>query len=759
MRRLLLQLLHALAVQYHRVERRLLVVLGGLFVLSLAILLTLFYRDETVLVPASGGTYIEGSVGTLQPLNPWFTVQNDVNRDIVSLVFPGLLKYNPQTRKIEEDLATMQRSGDGRTYTLTLKDGLQWQDSTAEVPHQITADDVVFTYKTVQDERFPNSLLRQNFRGVFIEKVDDRTVRFSLETPYYFFPSNLTLGLLPKKSFDGVPVDRLDQALDFGFHPVGSGPYQVKSIVQTDLSTEVTLERFDRGFGPVYKLDRVIFRIFPDFNSLLSDLRNLDGIRLVPRNDKGSPIVPQEMTTSSYTLPQYVALFFNLEKSIPKDQKLRLGLQLGTNKQKIVDEVYESVIVDTPLLELPSTDWRFRYDPVAAQGALFESQWYFPEKLRLQRLLEQNDTNSMGELKIPTVALLDTGAVLTVTGSLVNVGTGSTVNGIPIQQSATGTWIVALPTAAGTGSLRLGFNTVRLADPKGKVVDTAYVWRAAKAAEYQRAAEEQRLVQVFLETKKPGSAQQLSVEDLRLDQGFLRKRITTDGMDIRVNDRGESLRLRLLTSSSPPQYKTIAEALAAQWKKLGIDVVVEVPAERTVFEERLLRRDYDVLLFGQSLLDNLDSYPYWHSSGVQKITQNKSELRLDAYNLSQFSLADADVLLETIRRTSDERERIVALRKLNDILKREIPAIPLYSPTYTFALDEDLLGVELGSLSLHSDRFLSLDHWYAKQERVFKPGKGWLQFIPWVMSISGDGHQDTGSGSTLGTGTGAQISH
>jgi ABC-type enterochelin transport system permease subunit len=73
--------------------------------LSAAGLVRQFYIDNTVVTPTSGGTYIEGSVGQILPLNPWFIVQNDVNRDIVSLVFSGLLKYNPQTKKIEEDLA------------------------------------------------------------------------------------------------------------------------------------------------------------------------------------------------------------------------------------------------------------------------------------------------------------------------------------------------------------------------------------------------------------------------------------------------------------------------------------------------------------------------------------------------------------------------------------------------------------------------------------------------------------------------------
>lgn len=763
MKRFFLQLLRAAAAQYRRLERRLLLVLMGLFALSLVVLLFIFYRENTILVPASGGTYIEGSVGALQPLIPWFTVQNDVNRDIVSLVFSGLLKYNPQTKKIEEDLATMQVSPDGKVYTLKLRDNIFWQDTTADHPHPVTADDVLFTFQTVQDPQFPNSLLRQNFQGVHLSKIDDRTVQFTLDTPYSFFPSNLTLGLVPKASFQGVPVDKLDQTLDFGLtSPIGAGPYKVKSIVQTDLSTEVTLERFERSYGPVERLDRVIFRVFPDFPSLLSDIHNLDGLRLAPKNDKGEPEVPQNMVGESYTLPQYVALFFNMDKDILKDQKLRLGLQLGTNKQAIADAIHEPLIVDTPLLELPSVDWRYHFDPTAAEGALFSSQWYFPEKLRLQHLLEQREASSLGPLHVSTVVLLDTGAALTVTGSLVNVGTGARLNGIQVQRSPTssGSWIVAIPTAKNaTGALKIGYNTLRLTDAKGHVLDSAFIWRYADSTIYQQALAEQGLIDQFLASKSvtASGSNKITVDDLYLDNGFLRLKTPQDQIGVRVNDRKQTLSLTLLTSPTPPQYKQIADLVAAEWRQLGVNVTVDVPADRAAFEDRLLKRDYDVLLFGQSLLDNLDSYPYWHSSGVQKVTQNRADLRLDAYNLSQYSAPDADIQLETIRRTSDEKERMTALKKLSDILKRDIPAIPLYSPTYTFAHDKDILGIQLGALSLHSDRFLTLDHWYLKQDRIFRPEVGWLDFVPWLFHFFGSSAPaaETGTGTLLPAGSGA----
>lgn len=695
--------------------------------------------ENTILVPDRGGTYIEGSVGEIQPLIPWFTVTNDVNRDIVSLVFAGLQKYNPETKEIEDDLGVLTVSSDNRVYTVRLRENLEWHDSTREDPHLVTADDVVFTFQSIQDPEFPNSLLRQNFLGVEIEKIDSRSVKFTLEKPYRFFASNLTLGLIPEMPFVGVPVSKFDQVLDFGFEPIGAGPYAFKGLVQTDLSVEITLERFQRSLEPFYHLERIVFRVFSDYNTLLSDIRNLDGVRLVPRNNDGEPIVPRSFRAANYTLPQYVALFLNLEKEILADQKLRLGLQLGTNKQAIVNKINELVITDTPLLEIDTADWRYQYDPMLAQGALFSSDWHLPEKLRLQRLLEMWEANEIGPLSMEPIVYIDTGASLIITGSLIDVQTDAMLNGIPIEQTTqTGTWRVALPTHGGTGSIKLGYNLLRLEDKRGRIIDSFYIWRTAKPREYKSASMEQKLLEQFIASRANDlpPEEHITFSDMYLEKGFLRHRLSTDPTDIRINNKGEKLSLKLLTSSRPPQYGEIAKEIQKQWAQLGVHIGIEIPETRADFEEKLINRDYDVLLFGQSLLDNLDSYPYWHSSGIQQFTGKRSDLRIDAYNLSQYSSFDADALLEVIRETGGRDEQDEALQELQEVLKQDVPAIFLYSPLYTFAYNTRLNGVRLGKPSLHSDRFLTLHRWYLKEDRQFTPGKSWISLFNWLFSPS-----------------------
>ena len=712
-----------------------------LFVVSAGVLLRRFYVQNTESVPARGGTYIEGSVGTIRMLNPWFTVTNDVNRDITSLVFSGLQRYNPFSGKMEDDLATLVVTGNQRIYTLTLRENVFWHDSTEENPLPVTADDVLFTFKMIEEQGFPNPILQKNFRGVEIEKIDDRTVQFRLEKPYYFFRSNLTLGILPRHHLEGIPADRLLDTIDFGLRPIGCGPFKFKSIVETPLSTEVTLEQSENYHGAKPYLERVVFRAFPDYPSLLSDLRNLDAVRQVPRNKEGKAVIPNRYKTFEYVLPQYVALFFNREKNVVSDQKLRLAMQLATNKQKIVEIINEKTIIDSPLLEFAPEDWRYRFEPEAAQGALYDSQWHLPEKVRLQGLLEDREKNAVGLLRYsqPVVLLKDSGE-LTLTGSSpAKMKLPIAVNDKAVEPLAgsteTGSWMISLGTDGGSGSLTPGRNVVRVTDGDNVILDTYILWRAIDDAEFKRLVEEQRIVDLYLERSDSG----VSIATLLLDQGVLRLKRETDPHGIRIDAQGNPLHLTLLTSPLPPSYPKVAEEIAKQWREIGVEVTVIIPKEKKEFEDRVIRRDYDVLLFGQPLLDNLDSYPYWHSSQTQIFKEDEDGTRhgqrLDANNLSQFASFKADALLEQIRETQDEDIRKQTLEKLRELFREEIPAIVLYSPTYVFAVNDKIFGVDLGKPSLHSDRFLSMHRWFRKHGRTFKAGKSWLSFVPWLFAM------------------------
>ncbi|MFA6089785.1 MAG: hypothetical protein WC755_08055, partial [Candidatus Woesearchaeota archaeon] len=115
-------------------------------------------------------------------------------------------------------------------------------------------------------------------------------------------------------------------------------------------------------------------------------------------------------------------------------------------------------------------------------------------------------------------------------------------------------------------------------------------------------------------------------------------------------------------------------------------------------------RDYDLLLYGQSLEYNLDLYPYLHSSQIKE----------RGLNLSNYKNIRVDQYIENIRETFDPQAKIEELGKIGDILALDIPAIYLYTPSYYYLVDKNINISNLGSLATVSDRFETISSWLKK---------------------------------------------
>ncbi len=153
------------------------IALVGVFLFTIAVSRT------TVLVPDVGGTYVEGLAGAPQYVNPLLAHYNQVDKDLVSLLFNGLTRTNSQDEP-EPDLAERWVvSPDGITYVFDLRRDVRWSDG-----ELFDADDVVFTLGLIQDPDFPGVPdLANLWRTVAVEKINDHTVRFRLQQPFPAF--------------------------------------------------------------------------------------------------------------------------------------------------------------------------------------------------------------------------------------------------------------------------------------------------------------------------------------------------------------------------------------------------------------------------------------------------------------------------------------------------------------------------------------------------------------------------------------------
>jgi len=320
---------------------------------------------------SEGGSYTEGVISERAiAINPLYVDYSDANRDISSLVFSGLTKYDPDLMSFVGDIADLTVTADKKTYRFVIKDKIFWQDG---VP--LTADDVYFTYHDViQNPDFQNPVLRANFQGVEVKEIDQRTVDFTLTKPNSFFITNTNVGIIPKHILGDVKV--VDLPYDnFNLKPVGSGPYKVDSAVETlpDGRQRVALAVNDSYYGDKAKIKMIRFNVYPDAQSMAKEIDTLDVIAKVPRDIWDAVDMANRFIFSNYELPQYTALFFNMNSEVLSKEKVRLALQKAVDKGALLKLLQNKTAVDTPLMELDQADWIYQVNLDEAKGALFDS--------------------------------------------------------------------------------------------------------------------------------------------------------------------------------------------------------------------------------------------------------------------------------------------------------------------------------------------------------------------------------------------------
>ena len=88
----------------------------GIFVISGLTLLWQVNKIFLVEVPDYGGTLTEGVMGSPRFINPLLAT-SDIDRDLTSLIYSGLLKIDSEGQLIPDLAESYEISDDGLTYT------------------------------------------------------------------------------------------------------------------------------------------------------------------------------------------------------------------------------------------------------------------------------------------------------------------------------------------------------------------------------------------------------------------------------------------------------------------------------------------------------------------------------------------------------------------------------------------------------------------------------------------------------------------
>jgi len=154
----------------------------------------------------------------------------------------------------------------------------------------------------------------------------------------------------------------------------------------------------------------------------------------------------------------------------------------------------------------------------------------------------------------------------------------------------------------------------------------------------------------------------------------------------------------------------IAKVLSENWGNIGVEVKLNPLNSNDLVNQIIRPRNYEALIFGQSMGADSDPYLYWHSSQTAD----------PGLALSVMYDKDVDNALEMVRLSSDLNRAIGYLHNFQNAFAAGVPAILLYQPNYTYLVDSKVKGVSAAiNLGFTTDRFIDINQWYIRAKKTF----------------------------------------
>ncbi len=338
--------------------------------------------------PARGDTLVVAYAGDIEGFNP-VVGHTTATNTVLFNVFPQLVRgrfdcaltFDPYLAE------SWSWSDDGTDLTLRLVQGATWQDG-----EPIDADDVLFTLQLVADPAVGSP--RQPYLADLDpetpwDKLDDHTVVLHFQhagDPTTMLAHVASSAIVPQHALAGADRATL-RGGSFQDQPVCAGPFVLERWTR---GQEIVLARREgAGFVADPYLDRVIFRIVPEYTTRLVELETgaVDmavGVEVadIERLRRTRPEI--EMVRRGYRFLEYIG--WNLRDERFADGRVRTALAHAIDVDALLaalltagGEVYGQRATGTITPELcdavDPTLQPLAHDPARARALLAEAGW------------------------------------------------------------------------------------------------------------------------------------------------------------------------------------------------------------------------------------------------------------------------------------------------------------------------------------------------------------------------------------------------
>ncbi|PIS07433.1 hypothetical protein COT78_03575 [Candidatus Berkelbacteria bacterium CG10_big_fil_rev_8_21_14_0_10_43_13] len=168
----------------------------------------------------------------------------------------------------------------------------------------------------------------------------------------------------------------------------------------------------------------------------------------------------------------------------------------------------------------------------------------------------------------------------------------------------------------------------------------------------------------------------------------------------------QPLNLTLATLDAPRQH-TRATDLAKKFAAENIKVKINY-YDSAGFQDHIVKKDYDLILYGFDFGDDRDPYTYWHSSQINDL------------NLAGWSDKASDILMEDARMLPDAVARNVKYDEVFTAIQSGAIA-EFYEPIrYKYYVKPQVKGIRSITGTQVYSRFDTIGKWYIDEKRVKK---------------------------------------
>jgi peptide/nickel transport system substrate-binding protein len=320
-------------------------------------------------------------------LNPVLAAQQPTG-ELSMFIFSYAVRYDERARPVPDalrEIPTIENgdvSRDGLTLRYKLRPNMKWHDGAP-----VTAKDLWFTWRVVMNPK-NNVVTTDGYKDIASIDYSDPLVAVihmrKVYAPFLqqLFGPNGNAPILPEHLLGKLNDDKGSfNTAPYQSKPIGSGPFQV---VAWERGSAVRMRAFDDFYLGKPKLREAIYRILPDQNTMLTQMRTheLDLVFNAPASQVQEYRAIPGVVTITPPVYDYDHLDFNLRRPLFADVRLRRALAYALDRKSMLEKLAHGLGDLAPADESPIIGQAFfpnvptyPYDPARARAMLDRLGW------------------------------------------------------------------------------------------------------------------------------------------------------------------------------------------------------------------------------------------------------------------------------------------------------------------------------------------------------------------------------------------------